>query len=64
VLANAGAEAVTLPLPGRPGAVWTVELDSDTEDGAPRPDEPLAVGAPFTVASLSLVVAFAPMPGG
>jgi len=63
VLANAGAEPVTLPLPGRPGAVWTVELDSASEDGAPQSDVPLVAGAALTVAPLSIVVAHSPLPG-
>jgi glycogen operon protein len=62
VLANAGDEPVTLPLPGRSGVVWTVEVDSSTDDGSPAPGSPLAVGEPITVGPLSLVVAAAPLP--
>ncbi|HJT94094.1 MAG TPA: glycogen debranching protein GlgX, partial [Mycobacterium sp.] len=64
VLANAGDEPVTLPVPGRSGAVWTVELDSSIDDGLPAPGSPLAVGEPITVGPLSLVVAAAPLPTG
>ncbi len=62
VLANAGDEPVTLPLPGRPGAAWTVELDSSTDDGLPAPGSPLAVGELITIGPLSLLVAVAPLP--
>ena len=62
VLANAGDEPVTLPPPGRSGAVWTVELASSIDDGLPAPGSPLAVGEPITVGPLSLVVAAAPLP--
>jgi isoamylase len=64
VLANAGDEPVTLPVPGRSGAVWTVELDSSIDDGLPALGSPLAVGEPLTVGPLSLVVAAAPLPTG
>jgi isoamylase len=61
VLANAGPDPVTLPLPGRTGASWTVELDTGSSDGAPAPATPSAVGTPITVAPLTLVVATAPL---
>jgi isoamylase len=64
VLTNAGAEPVTLPLPGRPGATWTIELDSSFVDGTPVPGPSLAVGSPITIGPLSLVVALAPLPAG
>ena len=64
VLANAGPEPVTLPLPGRPGAAWTVELDSSSEDGTSPSAAPLAAGTPITVQPLSLVVAGAPLTSG
>jgi glycogen operon protein len=61
VLANAGPDPVTLPLPGRTGASWTVELDTGSSDGAPASATPSAVGTPITVAPLTLVVATAPL---
>jgi isoamylase len=63
VLANAEESAVSLPLPGRPSAQWTLQLDSSADDGLPSNAwEGLQPGVSVTVPPVTLIVATSPIP--
>ncbi|MFH8346549.1 glycogen debranching protein GlgX [Streptomyces sp. NPDC018045] len=62
-LLNSGADAVHFPVPGRPGAVYAVVLDTTAPDGAPAHSATLRTGDVCTVPARTVLVATAEPPG-
>lgn len=62
-LLNSGADAVDFPVPGRPGAVYEVVLDTTAPDGAPAASATLKTGDVCTVPARTVWVATAGLPG-
>ncbi|WP_206503060.1 glycogen debranching protein GlgX [Streptomyces chrestomyceticus] len=62
-LLNSGADTVDFPVPGRPGAVYEVVLDTTAPDGAPAASATLKTGDVCTVPARTVWVATAGLPG-
>jgi isoamylase len=60
VALNADTTPAYVRLPGRPGAVYTIALDTTSEDGAGA-ETPLAAATVMTIGPRALVVAVAPL---
>jgi isoamylase len=63
IAVNAGGTNVEVSLPGRPGALYTVELDTGADDGIPSSGA-VPAGARLLVPAQTVIVAMAPLGTG